>query len=111
MLRRWEALDVPGSSRGSFAMGPRWSMERQTSAEQVLQWVGSPDHVRQSTEPSGKKYRGTEDWEYDLRVADQWVTLRLTWEAQSPRSRMIALQEESATWLESEQRVLELHDR
>lgn len=163
LLRLWEALDVPASSRRTFAMGSEASVEAQAfrplvhhalrllgeepqgratyhfhtrasgrlavaervadrraraaelntgmSAEQVLQCIGSPDHIRQRSLCAGAEYRGTEEWEYDFRVADQWVTLRLTWEEQSQGSRMRALQEEPATWLESEQRVLELHGR
>ncbi|HEX5750920.1 MAG TPA: hypothetical protein VFZ09_32140 [Archangium sp.] len=74
------------------------------SAEQVLQRVGSPDHVRQHSHPAGKFYRWTEQWDYDFRVAGQWVTLRLTWEEHESRGRLSHIQEAPASWLQADER-------
>lgn len=79
------------------------------SAEQVLQCVGSPDHVRQRAHPTGKGlYRSTEEWEYDFRAADAWVTLRLTWEEHRKTGRITSIEEVPADWLQTDERVLEI---
>ncbi len=76
--------------------------------EQVLRWMGPPDHVRKRSHPVGTLYRWTEEWEYDFQVADGWVTLRLTWEQHKPQGRLLSIQEVPASWLQSDERVLEL---
>lgn len=81
------------------------------SAEQVLQRVGSPDHVRQRSRRVGKVYRTTEEWEYDFRSADAWMTLRLSWEEDTPRGQLTTLQELPAYWLQSLERGLEPEER
>lgn len=73
-------------------------------AEQVLQRAGSPDKISQQSHPAGKIYRWTEEWEYDFRVAEQWVTLRLHWEEHEPRGRIARIEETPASWLQAAER-------
>jgi hypothetical protein len=63
-------------------------LHRGMSAKQVLQLVGSPDHVRQESHRAGKLYRWTEEWEYDFRVMGQWQTLRIVWEEYNKQNRI-----------------------
>ncbi|WNG24100.1 hypothetical protein F0U62_08740 [Cystobacter fuscus] len=74
------------------------------SGEQVLEQVGAPDHIRHSPNRTGKEYDWTEEWEYDFRFAEQWVTLRLTWERGEQRGRIARRQEEPASWLHADKR-------
>lgn len=78
------------------------------SAEQVLQWMGSPDHIQRRSYPVGTLFRSTEEWEYDFQVADQWVTLRITWEQHKKQSRIATIEEVPASWLQTDERVLEI---
>ena len=78
------------------------------SAEQVLRWMGSPDHIRRRSHPVGTLYRWTEEWEYDFQVEGQWVTLRITWEEHKKQSRITSIQEVPAYWLQNDERVLEI---
>jgi hypothetical protein len=73
-------------------------------AEQVLRLLGSPDHVRKESHKAGEIYHWTEDWEYDFRVDDQWITLRITWEEKNRKGRIACFEEGPSSWLHSDQR-------
>lgn len=70
-------------------------------AEQVLRLLGSPDHVRKESHKAEKIYRWTEDWDYDFRVDEQWVTLRITWEEDNRKGRIARFEEVPSFWLHS----------
>lgn len=93
---------VPG--RRERAATLNLSME----AEQVLRLLGSPDHIRRESHKAGKFYRWTEDWDYDFRVDEQWVTLRITWEEDSRKGRMARFEEVPSAWLHSNQREADI---
>jgi hypothetical protein len=77
-------------------------------AEQVLRLLGSPDHVRRESHPAGKIYRWTEDWEYDFRVNEKWMTLRITWEQDNRKGRIARFEEVPSPWLHSERREADI---
>jgi hypothetical protein len=77
-------------------------------AEQVLRMLGSPDHVRKESHKAGKFYRWTEDWDYDFRVDEQWVTLRITWEEDNRKGRIARFEEVPSPWLHSDQREADI---
>ncbi len=102
----------PGRERARLPVPEHVALRRESaekldpgmSAEQVLQRVGAPDHIRRHWHEGRKVHRWTEEWEYDFRVAGQWVTLRLTWDEHVSRGRISRLQEEPASWLQAAER-------
>lgn len=83
------------------------------TALQVLELLGSPDHIKSKSHPDGKFFRWTEDWEYDFLVDQGWVTFRITWEQADRRKRIgtiAALKTMTPTWLHNEERALEILD-
>jgi hypothetical protein len=48
-----------------------------------------------------------EDWEYDFREGENWVTLRLTWEEERQRARMITVERVAPYWLDTDEREAE----
>ena len=84
------------------------TLDLSLDAEQVLRLLGSPDHIHQESHKAGKFYRWTEDWEYDFRVDDQWVTLRITWEESNRKGRIARFEEIPSPWLVSNDRETEI---
>ncbi len=77
-------------------------------AEEVLRLLGAPDYVRKESHKAGKFYRWTEDWDYDFRVEDQWMTLRITWEEDNRKGRIAHFEEAPSPWLHSVQRETDI---
>jgi hypothetical protein len=82
-------------------------LNREMSAEEVLQLLGSPDHIRRRSRQVGQFYRWSEDWEYDFRDGMTWTTLRLTWEEEDRKGRLTAVAEVAPYWLDSDDRERE----
>lgn len=93
---------VPGRRERAATLNP--SMD----AEQILRLLGSPDHVRNESHKAGSLYRWTEDWDYDFRVDEQWMTLRITWEDHNRKGRIARLEEVPSPWLRSNQREADI---
>ena len=79
-------------------------LDREMSARQVLERVGSPDHIEREPHQVGKFYRWTERWEYDFLLATGWVTRRITWEEHEKTSRIASIDEIPSDWLRTEMR-------
>jgi hypothetical protein len=92
------------TGRRERAVGLNLSMD----AEQVLRLLGSPDHVRRESHKVGSRYRWTENWEYDFRVDDQWITLRITWEEDNRKGRIARFEEIPPSWLHTDQREVDI---
>jgi hypothetical protein len=78
------------------------------SAEDVLNLLGSPDHIRRRSRQEGTIYRWSEDWEYDFRAADKWTTFRITWEEERRKGQIIQIETVPAYWLHSDERESEI---
>jgi hypothetical protein len=79
------------------------------SAHEMLDLLGTPDHIRRQFHPVGRGlYRWTEEWEYDSPVADRWTTLRVTWEEAGRVGRIARVEEVGPYWLETDARATEL---
>ena len=74
-------------------------LDREMSARQVLEQLGSPDHVERKAHEVGKFCRWTEPWEYDFRVDTGWVTMRITFEDHEKTSRIVSIDEGPSDWL------------
>lgn len=78
---------------------------------EVLRLLGAPDYIRGESHKVGKKnYRWTEDWEYDFRLDEQWVTLRITSEQVNRKGRIVRFEEVPSPWLHSDQREADILD-
>ncbi|WP_162657272.1 hypothetical protein [Tuwongella immobilis] len=84
------------------------SLNPSMNAEQVLQRLGSPDHVRRESYPVGKFYQWREYWEYDFHVDGRWETLRIVWEQQGHSGRIDRLDVMPSPWLNSDERVMQI---
>ena len=78
------------------------------TAEHVLELLGSPDHVKKRSRRVGKIYRWSEDWEYDFRASDQWVTFRITWEEEGRNGRIGQIETVPPYWLQTDERESEI---
>ncbi len=78
------------------------------AAKEVLQLLGSPDHVRKRSREVGKAYRWSEDWEYDFRTGDQWSTFRITWEKEGKKGRIVQIETVPTYWLHTNERESEI---
>jgi hypothetical protein len=76
-------------------------------AETVLEYVGSPDFVRRSSRPEGRRYRWSEDWEYDLHDGTAWRTVRLHWEDGGRVGVLTTIDEVPPYWLDGDEREAE----
>ena len=79
-------------------------LDREMSARQVLERVGSPDHIEREAHQIGKSCRWTEQWEYDFLLANGWVTMRITWEERDKSSRIASIDEIPSDWLRTDGR-------
>ncbi|WP_020471149.1 hypothetical protein [Zavarzinella formosa] len=87
------------------------------TAEQVLQLLGSPDHIQSVWRQEGEIHRTSEHWEYDFLSGDQWTTFRITWEEKKrdrsfdrknrpdPTSQITQIETEPSSWLHTDKRV------
>jgi hypothetical protein len=78
------------------------------SAEQVLNLLGSPDHIRRRSRKVGTIYHWSEDWEYDFRSGDQWTTFRITWEEERRKGRITQIETVPPYWLHTDERESEI---
>jgi hypothetical protein len=78
------------------------------SAEQVLQLIGSPDHVTSGSHPFGKIHCWTEAWEYDFRFAGAWQTWRITWKEGWRKAWISSMKLAPSSWLQSDERESEI---
>ena len=79
-------------------------LDREMSARQVLDQIGSPDHIDRKSHQVGKFYRWTERWEYDFLLGMGWVTMRITWDEHDKTSRIASIDETSSEWLRTDDR-------
>src|SRR5262249_12830805 len=83
-------------------------LNRQMSAEQVLEMLGSLDHIKRKSHKVGNIYCWIEDWEYDFRLAAEWITLRITWKEERRKGLMTGIEEVPPYWLQSDERESEI---
>ncbi len=84
------------------------SLNPEMTAEQVLKMLGSPDHVQRESEKVGSFYRWSDNWEYDFCTAKHWDILRIVWEEQNKRGRILRIEHVQPTSLHLEKRVEEI---
>jgi hypothetical protein len=70
--------------------------------------LGSPDPIRRRSRQVGKVYRWSEEWEYDFRTGDQWVTFRITWEEEGRKGRITQIETVAPYWLRTDERESEI---
>jgi hypothetical protein len=102
---------LPDRATRSYAVVDQ--VTRELPALQVLDLLGSPDHIKSKSHPDGKFFRWTEDWEYDFLMGQEWLTFRITWDQAERRKRIgtiAALKTMTPTWLHNEERALEILD-
>jgi hypothetical protein len=73
------------------------------SAEEVLSLLGSPDFMRRHSRQDGSIYKWWEVWEYDFRIANAWVTHRITWK-EDRCGEIKSIEEVAPYWLSSDER-------
>jgi hypothetical protein len=83
-------------------------IDRGMSAVEVLQRIGSPDHVTRESHKEGKFYRWTERWEYDFLLESGWVTKRITWEEHKKAGRIIEIEQAPSEWLLTNEREADI---
>jgi hypothetical protein len=86
------------------------TLDPSMNAQQVLQLLGSPDHVRRESHQVGQSYRWTEDWEYDYLIDGQWLSSRITWEDGKRIGKMTNIEQFPSRWLHSNQREMDILD-
>lgn len=79
-------------------------------APQVLELLGSPDHVRRNANPCDEFFRWSEVWEYDFLTSDGWKTLCVRWQQGHPTGRLEHLEEIPSPWLISEDRLMNIFE-
>lgn len=96
--------------REQIADKRQWASElnRSMSGEQVLSMLGAPDHVSNMFYEASNDNRVSEAWDYDFRVAEEWVTLRIAWVAGKNKGRIARIDELPSPWLHSDQREAEI---
>ncbi len=79
-------------------------------ARQVLELMGSPDHVHQEWRQQPGEYdpQRVESWEFDFQLPTGWQTLTLAWAYSPEGSRLQELKRGASPWLESPYRVRRL---
>jgi hypothetical protein len=83
-------------------------LRQEMSAFEVLELLGSPDHIAPRTIPVGTEDQWVETWEYDLRRAGGWDTLALSWQRGEPSGRLIRIERTPADWTHTDRRELEI---
>ncbi len=78
------------------------------AAKEVLQLLGSPDHVRKRSHEVAGAYRWSEDWEYDFCTGDQWSTFRIIWEEEGKQGRIVQIETVPTYWLHTNERESEI---
>jgi hypothetical protein len=79
-------------------------VDREMSAQTVLELLGSPDFIQRRSEQKGQRYLWFEDWEFDFRAGDTWVTLRIRWEERNGQVQMMSIDEVPPYWLQLDER-------
>lgn len=79
-------------------------VRQEMTAKQVLQLLGSPDHVKKRSHQVGTVYRWSEDWEYDFLAGDQWSTFRITWEEKGKEGQIVQRETVPPYWLQTDER-------
>jgi hypothetical protein len=66
--------------------------------EQVLTLLGAPDHIRRHSVKVGAWYRSHEDWDYDFRTVDGWMTFGISWADEQKRCHITAMNWFPSDW-------------
>lgn len=113
---------APNSDSGSICDVPRFQIPERIcdremrrkklnphmSVHEVLQLLGSPDHIRWRSRKVGKYYKWYEGWEYDFRDSKGWTTLRIAWKENAGLGEIIGVNEKPSTWMNSDKREAEI---
>lgn len=90
---------------------------KQMTAEQVLQLLGSPDHVKKVSREVdkrfqrpgfGKRFQWTEFWEYDFLICNLWETFCISWEQDGRDGKISQIATAPSSWLQSSDRESEI---
>lgn len=103
----WHRIQIP--ERIKDRAGKATQIRQSMLAEEVLNLIGSPDHIRWlEDEGRSPAVYWLEVWEFDFLVSGAWSTLRITWADSGGVGEIRRIETVPAGWLQSDEREAEI---